>query len=129
MPLQVQVTAVKSEGDHLRVSFNLIPSGNYTTAVGGDTVDFTKATVDPTATSGKVAAAVPIQSDQGPVEFDVWDSGGNLANGVFPAMGTAQNNNKLKFTSAFNTELGTGAYPAAILASKLQGEAIFPKFI
>jgi hypothetical protein len=125
--LQVQVTAVKSEGDHLRVSFNLVASGNYVT--GGDTVDFTKATIDPTATSGKVAAAVPIQSDQAPVEFDVWDSGGNIANGVFPVIGAAQNNNKVKFTSAFNTELGAGGYPPAITGSKLQGEAIFPKFI
>lgn len=127
MPLQVQVTAVQTMGDHLRVSFNLIPSGNY--VVGGDTVDFTKATVDPAATSGKVGAAVPIQSDQGPVEFDVWDASGNLANAVFPVIGAAQNNCKLKFTTAFNTELTAIAYSAAILASKLQGEAIFPKFV
>lgn len=127
MALQVQVTAVQSIGDQLRVSFNVVASGNY--ATGGDTLDFTKATVDPTATSGKVAAGVPVQSDMGPIELDVWDAGGNIANGVFPVIGSTQANNKVKFTSAFNTELAAGAYPASITGSKLQGEAIFPKFI
>jgi len=123
MSLQVKITSVQAVGQQLRVAFNLIPSGNYTTAVGGDTLDFTTAVPDP-AFVGMLAA---IESFGPALSLDVWDAGGNLANGIFPVIGTALNNNKVKFTSAFNTELGSGAYPGSITGSKLQGEAIFNK--
>jgi hypothetical protein len=121
--LQVSITKVIADGQNCRVSFNLIPSGNY--VAGGDIVDFTKAVQDP-AFFGTVPY---IPSDQGPIDFDVWDAGGNIANGVFPVAGSTQSNNKVKFTSAFNTELAAGAYPAAITGTKLQGEAVFNKNI
>jgi hypothetical protein len=119
MALQVQITRVATVGMMLRVTFNVIPSGSYVT--GGDTLDFSKAISDSTFFGN-----VPyINSTLGPVELDVWDQGGNIANGVFPVLGSLQNNCKLKFTSAFNTELSAGAYPAAITGSKIAGEAIF----
>lgn len=120
--LQVQIVRVVPIGMQVRVSFNVIPSGNYTTGVGGDPLNFANAIADPSF-FGNVPL---INSDQAPVDLDVWDAGGNLANGVFPVLGTTQANCAVKFTSAFNTELGTGAYPASILNSKLMGEAIFP---
>lgn len=125
MPLQVQITNIQPIGNQLRVAFKVIPSGSYTTAIGGDTLDFTKATVDPSY----VGMAPAIPASQGPICLDVWDAGGNIANGVQAVMGTTQANSKVKFTSAFNTELGTGAYPAPILATQLQGEAIFNKLL
>lgn len=125
MALTPSVTNIASLSSGLLVSFNLTPSGNYTTGVGGDTVDFSKIVQDPAF----LGMALYIDSSQPPQNFDVWDSGGNLANGVFPVQGTTFNNSKVKFTSAFNTELGSGAYPAAITGSKLQGQALFPKQI
>lgn len=119
MSLQVQIVRVTPDKNQVRVAFNVIPSGNY--VAGGDTLDFTKAIADPTF----FGAAPFIPSAQGPVSLDVWDEGGNLANGVFPVLGTTQSNNKVKFTTAFNTELGAGAYPGSITGSKLAGEAIF----
>jgi hypothetical protein len=123
MPLQVSITNIKADGQQLRVAFNVIPSGNY--SPGGDTLDFTKAVKDPLFTG----IAEVIESSLGPVSLDVWDAGGNLANGVFPVLGTTQTNSKVKFTTAFNTELTGIAYPGSITGSKLQGEAIFPRLI
>lgn len=124
MPLAVTITRLSMSGQNARIAFNLTPSGSY--ATGGDTVDFTKATQD-VAFLGMVPNFIP--TDQALVNFDVWDSSGNLANGVFPVMGTTLANNKVKFTSAFNTELSAGAYPAAITGAKLQGEAVFNKYL
>jgi hypothetical protein len=118
--LQVQIVRVSVVGNQVRVGFNVVPSGNY--VAGGDTLDFTKAV----AASTFFGNVPTILSDQGPLNFDVWDVGGNLANGVFPVIGAAQNNCKVKFSSAFNTELAAGAYPASITGSTLQGEATFP---
>jgi hypothetical protein len=121
MSLAISITSVEPAGDKVRVLFNITPSGNYVT--GGDTLDFTKATQD----ANFIGAVAMVPSSQAPVSLDVWDAGGNIANGVFPSLGTTQANSKLKFTSAFNTELSAAAYPAAITGSKLQGEAIFHK--
>lgn len=121
MALAIKISNVQAAGQQLRVAFNITPSGNYIT--GGDTLDFTTATQDP-AFVGMLAA---IESFGPAVSLDVWDASGNIANGVFPIIGTALNNNKLKFTSAFNTELGAGAYPGSLTGGKLQGEAIFNK--
>jgi hypothetical protein len=123
MALAISITSIMATGAQLRVAFNITASGTYTTAVGGDTLNFTTATQD-AAYQGMVAQ---IESGAAPVSLDIWDAGGNLANGLFPVLGTTQANCKLKFTSAFNTELGTGAYPGAITGTKLQGEAVFVK--
>lgn len=123
MALAVTITKLILDGVQARVSFNLAASGSYVT--GGDVVDFTKATAD----VAFIGSAAVIPTDQGPLNFDVWDSGGNLANGVSPVMGTTMANSKVKFTSAFNTELSAGAYPAAITGTKLQGEAVFNKYL
>lgn len=123
MALAVTITKLVLDGVQARVSFNLTASGSY--VAGGDVVDFTKATADVTF----IGSAAVIPTDQGPLNFDVWDSGGNIANGVSPIMGTTMANSKVKFTSAFNTELSAGAYPAAITGTKLQGEAVFNKYL
>ena len=123
MALAVKITSIQAVGQQLRAAFNLTPSGNY--ATGGDTVDFTAALQDPSF----IGMLAQIISTQAPISLDVWDAGGNIANGVFPVLGTTLANNKVKFTSAFNTELSAAAYPAAITGSKLQGEAIFTKLL
>ena len=121
MALQVQIVRITPIGNQVRVSFNVIPSGNYTTGIGGDPLNFANAIADPSF----FGAVASIPSSQGPVDLDVWDVGGNLANGVFPVKGSTQANSAVKFSSAFNTELGTGPYPASILNSVLEGEAVF----
>lgn len=122
--MQMTITKIIADGQDCTVFFNLtpVPATTYVTAVGGDTVDFTKATQDPAF----VGPAAVIPSSLAPVSFDVWDVSGNLANGYFPVLGSLQTNCKLKITSAFNTELGSGAYPATI---QLQGTAVFRKQI
>lgn len=126
MPLALSITNIQETAQGICVSGNLAASGSYTTAVGGDTVDFTKTTQD----AAFLGTAAFLNSSQPPVSLDIWDASGNLANGFFPVLGTTAANCKLKITSAFNTELGTGAYPAAIATTgKLEFSAIFPKNI
>lgn len=120
MPLQVQITYVTPTAGPIRVGFNLVKSGTYVTAVGGDTVDFTSATQDPSF----VGAAASIESLGAPISFDVWDVSGNLATFVTPTLGTTLKNSKVQLQTAVNTELGSGAYPSPM---KLIGEAVFTK--
>src|SRR5271166_2544258 len=123
MSAQVQISNVQPMGNQFRVAFNVILTGNYPT--GGDTLNFATATQDP-----NFVGMVPmVDASQGPISLDVWDMGGNITNGVFPVLGANPTNSKLKFTSAFNTELGAGAYPASITSSKIAGEAIFNKML
>lgn len=118
MAQKVQLTYVKPEAGAIRIGFNLVQSGTYVTGVGGDTVDFTTATQDPSFV-GTVAA---IEALGAPISLDIWDVSGNIADTYFVTLGAAQNNSKLKICSSFNGELGSGAYPTTI---KLIGEAVF----
>lgn len=114
------VIAIKGGQGALLVTGNLVPSGNYVS--GGDTVDFTGAVQDPALVGG----AGPFIDSSLPVEnLDIWSAGGNIANGYFPIIGTKQNNCKFKITSAFNTELSAGAYPAAITGDTINFMAVF----
>lgn len=115
---QVQITYVTPAAGVIRVGFNLVQSGTYVTAVGGDVVDFTKATQDP-AFVGMLPA---IEALGGPISLDIWDVSGNIADTYFAVLGAAQNNSKVKICSSFNGELASGAYPTTI---KLIGEAVF----
>lgn len=121
MSLLATITYVKSDGQLIRVGFNIAASGNYPS--GGDTLNLSTAGQDP-AFIGTVPA---IESLGGPINLDVWDAGGNITNGVFPVLGSSGANSKVKFTSAFNTELAAGAYPGSITGGKLMGEAVFNK--
>src|SRR6267142_1100828 len=97
----------------------LVLTGNYVT--GGDTIDFTAAVADPALVGGAGAfleCSLPLQ------QLDIWSQSGNIANTYFPVIGTTQKNCKVKIVSAFNTELGAGAYPAAILADNIAFAAI-----
>lgn len=119
MSLAIRITSIKADGQQYRVAFNLVPSGSYVT--GGDTLDFTNTTQDPSF----IGLIPAIETSQPPNQLDVWSQGGNIANTLFPILGTALNNSKLKITSAFNTELSAGAYPGSITGDKICGEAIF----
>jgi hypothetical protein len=115
------ITYIDSTGPVTRVGFNIVASGSY--VAGGDTLNLSTAGADP-AFVGMVPA---IEALGGPIDFDVWDAGGNIANGVFPVKGTTAATCKVKFTSAFNSELSAGAYPAALTGATLMGEAVFNK--
>lgn len=127
MALACSITKVMTDGQNCTVNFNLVASGSYVT--GGDTVNLITATQDP-AFQGLVAF---VPSSIGVVNFDVWDSGGNLAIQTAPVMGSTLANNKVKFATAFNTELAAGLYSSnansIITTSKLQGQATFVPYV
>jgi hypothetical protein len=118
MSLAVQITYVSPAAGPIRIGFKLVKSGNYVTAVGGDTVDFTKATADPSF----VGTVPAIEALGAPLNLDVWDVSGNLATVVVVTIGTTQANSKVQLETGVNTELGSGAYPSPM---NLQGEAVF----
>lgn len=124
MAMAVSITYVDAAGPVMRVGFNLTPSGTY--ATGGDTVNLAAATQDPLF-QGEIAQIMALGN---PINLDIWDQGGNLANPVVPVLGTLQTNCKVKVITAFNTELGNGTSYAGNLisgGSKLVGEAVFAK--
>lgn len=125
MATQVSITKVVADGQDCSVFFNLPLTGNY--VAGGDTVDFTKAVQD--AAFQGMGAQIP--ANLAPVSLDIWDASGNVVNQIGPVLGSAQNNCKVKIgaASTFGTEFAAGAYSAGLLASKLEGCAVFHKEI
>lgn len=124
MAMAVSITYITATGVVIRVGFNLAPSGTYPT--GGDTVNLAAATQDPLFV-GEVAQ---IEALGAPINLDIWDQGGNIANPVVPVLGSLQTNCKVIVETAFNTQLGNGTSYAANLisgGSKLVGEAVFNK--
>lgn len=92
---------------------NLTFTGNYTTAVGGMTLDFALAGVQCSVAPTYFSA--PLFEGY---EFD-----------YIPATDGLPNDGKLAVYTANATELGTGAFPAALLNNKPQFLAIFPQLI
>ncbi len=125
MATSVSITKVIADGQNGIVFFNLPLSGNY--VAGGDTVNFETAVQDP-AFQGNVAE---IPASLAPISFDIWDASGNIVNQIAAVLGTTQANCKVKFgaASTFGTEFAAGAYSAGLLASKLEGQAVFHKNI
>ncbi len=125
MATSVSITKVIADGQNGIVFFNLPLSGNY--VAGGDTVNFETAVQDP-AFQGNVAE---IPASLAPISLDIWDASGNIVNQIAAVLGTTQANCKVKFgaASTFGTEFAAGAYSAGLLASKLEGMAVFHKNI
>jgi hypothetical protein len=121
--LAVTITYVDATGPVIRVGFNLAPSGSYVT--GGDTVNLSTATQDPSYV-GMVPA---IESLGAPIDFDIWDTSGDILYATYPVMGATAATCKLKRSASgtFGTELAAAAYPAGIVTDKLMGEAVFNK--
>lgn len=129
MAIAVQIQNVDVTGvGGVWVTGVLVATGNYTTGVGGDTVNFAAAIAQSNALAA-INAGSFIESSQPPFNFDAWSMNGNISNGYFPVIGTNQTNCKFKVTSAFNTELGTGAYPASVTGDTIGFMAIFPKLL
>lgn len=123
MGIQVQVQAIRKVGPITEVWGKLVASGNYTTGVGGDTVNFLTAVPDPSFSG----PAVDIGSSQAPIQFDAWSQDGqntdfytaNLANCTDPS------NAQLMVSTALGSELGSGAYPAGVKADNIAFYAAF----
>lgn len=125
MPVSVSIQNINAQNNGaIVVTGKLIFSGNYPT--GGDTVDFTAAVADPALVGG---AGPFIESSLPPMNFDAWSQTGLLADAYLPVIGTTQKNNKVKVVTAFGTELGAGAYPAAVIADNVGFQASFFKLI
>jgi hypothetical protein len=125
MATSVSITKVIADGQDCTVFFNLPLSGSY--VAGGDTVDFTKAVQD--AAFQGLAAQIP--ASLAPVSLSIWDASGNVANQIGGVLGSLQSNCKVKIgaASTFGTEFSAGVYSAGLLASKLEGCAVFHKLI
>jgi hypothetical protein len=123
MPLAISITSIEASGNALRVGFNVTPSGNYTTGIGGDTLNFTTATQDPVFEGP--AASIP--SSLAPIELNVWSQSGQTTYEYRPVVGATPATCAMLVLTAYNTEHGTGAYEAAILADSIHGTAVFKK--
>lgn len=129
MPSVVSITGIDTLGALLWVIFNVTTSGNYTTAVGGDVLNFTSSGANPVvqdpAYIGMLAA---VESSQ-LLQLDVWSQGGNLINQYVPNVVSTSpasgGKYKIGANSSFGTELGTGAYPA----DKIAGCAVFTRML
>jgi hypothetical protein len=121
MATSVSITKVIADGQDCTVYFNLPLTGSYVT--GGDTVDFTKAVQD--AAFQGMAAVIPASA--APISLEIWDASGNILNQIAPILGALQTNCKIKIgaASTFGTEFSAGVYSAGLLASKLEGRAVF----
>jgi hypothetical protein len=125
MPMQLQAQVIRAVGPLVEVWGKIVASGNYTTAVGGDTTDFTKMTQDPSFSG----PAVAIDSSQPPIQFDAWSEAGLITYQYAANIGSGQNNCQVKVgaNATFGTELGTGAYPAAVTGDTIAFYAAFKK--
>lgn len=122
MSIQLTITANKADGQYQRVSGFATISGSYVS--GGDTASILAAIQD----AAFQGLSTQIDTTIAPLDFDFWDVGGNIANGVFPVIGSLSGC-KVKFTSAFNSELSASSYPASITGSKYCWEAVLAKGI
>jgi hypothetical protein len=112
MALAISIVDVDANAANVYIFGTITPSGNYST--GGDTLDFT------TVASQIVASQAPVQ---------VW-VGGSTGDAYSWVRGAALNNQKVKISTASNTELASGAYPARITGdASIQFEAVFNKLI
>ena len=91
-----------------------VPSGNYTTNVGGDTLSISPG--DYTDPNGKGVLGEPNVLTTIPPSTETENIGGYYAQFI---PGTTLKNGKVKFYQSQGSELGTGAYPAAITGGVL----------
>jgi len=123
MALTVTITYVDDTGPIIRVGFNAVATGSYPT--GGDVVNLATALPDP-----NFIGMVPAVESLGPaIDFDIWDVSGQITYLLQPVIGTTNPAaaGKLFIQSSLGTQLAAGAYAAAALAMKIQGEAVFNK--
>jgi len=115
MPVALQVVSVDTSRRKKRITYKATFSGNYPT--GGDTANLSAAT-NPKFLPGAYPSRVP----------DVVDIIGNPGgNGAEFVLGTGMTDGKIKQFSSANTELGAGAYNAAVTGdANIQLEAYWP---
>ncbi|MDE2099615.1 MAG: hypothetical protein KGL39_20350 [Patescibacteria group bacterium] len=118
MAVTINVTTVDTTQQGIIVEGTLALSGNYTT--GGDTVNF--------STVPEIAANT---GPRGLVEIDEQPANGSTPSGygLYLIAGTTLANWLLYITTTFGqppTQLGAGAYPAALQNATIQFRAFFP---
>ena len=135
MPLQVSLQTVDALGAEIYVSFNLTPSGSYTTGIGGDPMNFTASGTLPVIQDAAYIGLVAAVITSALLQVDAWSQGGNLkrqyvANkkSTSPATGA---NLVLSASSTFGTEQTTATYASLtdVTADVLTGFAIFTKML
>lgn len=115
MAVALQVLSVDVTRRKKRITYKVTFSGNY--ATGGDTANLSAAT-NPKFLPGAYPSRAPEVVDI------IGNPGGNGAEFV---LGTTMANGAIKQFSAANTELGAGAYNAAVTGdANIQLEAYWP---
>ena len=108
---------IPSIGSPDSVLLAITPSGNYTTAIGGDPLDLNPKTfTDP---NGVGVLGEPLNQPKTPPTIQAQALDGYYAQ-LIP--GATLGANAIAFYEAEGTELGNGAYPAAILNGTLTVE-------
>ena len=102
MAIALAITDIDNSGKSLYLTCTLTFSGNYST--GGDTIDFT-------TVAGKGYLGRTFQASKAPLYGAAYGTSGH-SYGLIP--GTTLANGKVKISTTAGTELGAGAYPAAI---------------
>ena len=95
-------------------------SSNY--ATGGDTLDFTAMTKPigcPGIPASEHGSGIPL-----PTTVSIYGKNGY---GLGYVPGTTAANGKVKITTASNTELAAGAYPAGLTGDVIYFQATFPR--
>jgi len=118
MAIAIAVQTVDSSGDSTWVTGTLTFSGSYTT--GGDTLDWTTANEQISATGQVLAVAAP------PRQVTIDSQNGNAGSYV-PVQGSALNNWKVKCFVGSGTEVGAGAYPSSVTGDIVVFAAQFAK--
>lgn len=112
MSLAISISSVDAAADNVYVFGSLTVSGSYST--GGDTLDFT------TVASLVPASLAPLQ---------VW-IGGSTGDNYAWIKGATLNSQKVKISTASNTELAAATYPSRITGdTSIQFEAVFSKLL
>jgi hypothetical protein len=114
MALAITINDIDGGAQNIYVFGTLTASGNY--AAGGDTLDFT-------------SVASQLASSQAPIQVWIGGSTGDAYSFIRAASPTLANG-KVKLSTASNTELSAGAYPARITGdTNLMFEAVFQKML
>ena len=129
MAAAITIDRVSNDGETFH--FNVTLTGNY--PAGGETLDFTKASYDPSFIG--VAGPLPITSLP-PIHISIEPNGGSsaatmLANQLVAVLGATLATCKLVISAAssFGTEFTAGAYSAGLLAMKISGYVTISKMI
>ena len=124
MACTVTVNFVSDAGDSISVRGTVSAiSGTYTGGAGnGEPINFGSAVM-----AGLAKGLAGIPSSEVPIQVAVWPTVSGVA--ACYNTGATRDAGKVRFFSAFNTEVSSGAYAAPLTSEAFQFEALFRKLV